>query len=202
MIPLPTDPYTKLAASAAIAVWEFLVGVPKAVWLCLLAAAAIWLTANVSYEQGQKSKDQEWKAKIAKANRKIEQLNNQLANISPKVERVVETRIVTVEAKAKIIKEKVPYYVPIDSPPLPGGFRLLHDAAAGQTDPPDSSAAASAAAVSAQDAAATVIDNYAAASKNAALVEGWQLWWQQLKQACEGSDACAVNPPATGAGKD
>lgn len=65
-------------------------------------------------------------------------------------------RIVTV---THTITKEVPVYVPSDSCELPGGFRLLHDAAAhGQL--PDPAGIPDAAAVPAQDAAATVADNY------------------------------------------
>ncbi len=62
---------------------------------------------------------------------------------------------------ADIIKE-VPVYVPTDSNrcALPGGWRLLHDAAAGDYLP-DATSIADAPPADAQTAAATVADNYA-----------------------------------------
>jgi hypothetical protein len=74
------------------------------------------------------------------------------------VEKAAQERVVYRD----IIRE-VPKYVPSDLPMLPGGFRVLHDAAAtGRALPEDGdSSRVDAAAVSPQDVAGTVTDNYA-----------------------------------------
>lgn len=78
------------------------------------------------------------------------------------------------EAGQTIIKE-VPVYVPADSPALPGGFRLLHDAAAtGQL--PDTAGSADAPAVPAQDATETVAGNYLTCRENAEQLMALQEW--------------------------
>lgn len=73
-----------------------------------------------------------------------------------------------------ILKE-VRIYVPTDSPPLPGGFRVLHDAAAAG-EVPDPARIPHAAPVAADAAAETVAANYGACRLNAVRLQGMQEW--------------------------
>ena len=84
-------------------------------------------------------------------------------------------RIRLVREQGETLIKEVPIYVPSDSCELPGGFRVLHDAATGsvQADP---ARAADAPPVSAQDVAATVVANYTGCRENAELVESLQDW--------------------------
>ena len=86
---------------------------------------------------------------------------------------VVQERIKTV---TKTLIQKVPVYVPNTSCPLPGGFRLLHDAAATDGQLSRTTSLADAAPVAAQDAAELVIENYGIARTNAARLVGLQEW--------------------------
>ena len=67
-------------------------------------------------------------------------------------------RIKVVRQRGADVVKEVTKYVPSDSCPLPGGFRLLHDAAARGV--PLGPGVTDARAVPAQDAAATVTSNY------------------------------------------
>lgn len=78
----------------------------------------------------------------------------------------------------KTITKEVPVYVPSDSCPLPGGFRVLHDAAA-HGEVPEPARSADAAAVPAQDAAATVADNYGTCRETAQRLTDLQEWIRQ-----------------------
>lgn len=85
-------------------------------------------------------------------------------------------RIQVVREKAKTIVKEVPVYVPLDSCDLPGGFRVLHDAAATGSDLPDAASLADAAAAPAQDVAETVAENYSACheiSERLSALQGW-----------------------------
>lgn len=73
-----------------------------------------------------------------------------------------------------IIKE-VPVYVPASTSDLPGGFRVLHDAAA-TGGVPDSSRIPDAAAVPAQDFANTFVLNYGICRDTAIRLRGMQEW--------------------------
>ncbi|RKQ61245.1 hypothetical protein C8E02_1012 [Vogesella indigofera] len=98
-------------------------------------------------------------------------------------------RVRTVHVAGETIIKEVPVYVPSDSPALPGGFRVHHDAAAlGELpDPalgelPDPARVADAAAVPAQDVAATVAANYLTCHENAEQLTALQEWVREQSQ--------------------
>ena len=84
-------------------------------------------------------------------------------------------RLRTVRIAGETLVKEVPVYVPLDTAPLPGGWRLLHDAAA-RAELPDPAASADAAPVPAQDAAATVAGNYLACHEQAEQLTALQDW--------------------------
>lgn len=93
---------------------------------------------------------------------------------------VVQEKIRTV---FKTITKEVPIYVQATDPPMSGGFRVLHDAAANGILP-DASRIAHAAPAPAQTVAATVAGNYEACLANAAdltLLQEWVAKQKQLK---------------------
>lgn len=104
-----------------------------------------------------------------------------LAEPAAAQEAAVQVQIRTV---TKTLIEKVPVYVKVNDCPLPGGFRLLHDAAAANVEVPGPASVADAAAVPAQDAAELVLENYGICHANAARLVGLQGWvraQQELK---------------------
>lgn len=81
-------------------------------------------------------------------------------------------KIVTV---TKTIIKQVPIYVKNTDCPMPGGFRVLHDAAAnGQV--PDPAAVADAASAAAADVASTVATNYGTCHEVAQRLTDLQAW--------------------------
>ncbi len=84
-------------------------------------------------------------------------------------------RVQTVYVQGETIIKEVPIYVPSDTPDLPAGFRVLHDAAA-SGELPDPSRIADAAPVPAQDAARTVIGNYTTCRATAEQLIALQDW--------------------------
>lgn len=108
---------------------------------------------------GSTATQEQWDAeKLAQAVRVAETKTAQ-AETAVKVVTEYVDRIQVVREKGDTIIKKVPVYVPTDSCSLPGGFRVLHDAAAANTLP-DSTRVADAPAADAQTVAATVADNY------------------------------------------
>lgn len=85
---------------------------------------------------------------------------------------VIQTRIRTV---TETITKEIPVYVKADACSLPGGYRVLHDAAA-SSEVPDPARIPDAATVPAQDIAATVVFNYGACISNAERLKGLQEW--------------------------
>lgn len=92
--------------------------------------------------------------------------------ISQKQE-VAQAKVRTV---TKTLIEKVNVYVPLDSCPLPAGFRSLHDAAAANVQIPDAAAIADDSAVPAQAVAETVVTNYGTCHETATRLSGLQDW--------------------------
>lgn len=168
----------------------FLRAIPPAVWFTLALLIGLWLFGNSRYEAGRRFELDKAAAAEAKRKQQVAELAFDLSLASSRVEVRTVTRIERGATITKTITQKVPYYVPSDTADLPGGFRLLHDAAALATDPAPASAIADAAPVPAQDAAATVVENYGIAHRNAITVEAWQEWWKAVDLACKKSDVC------------
>lgn len=89
-----------------------------------------------------------------------------------------KARIVTV---TKEIVREVPVLVPAGTPPLPGGWRVLHDAAA-EGVPADPASGADAAPVGAAEAAETVVENYGACRDTADQLARLQEWIRGVMQ--------------------
>jgi hypothetical protein len=90
-------------------------------------------------------------------------------------------RVKVVEGRTRTIIKEVPVYVPADSPLLPPGYRVLHDAAA-EGVIPDPARIADAAPVPAQDAASGVIDNYGTCHANAEQLTALQEWIREQEK--------------------
>jgi hypothetical protein len=68
-----------------------------------------------------------------------------------------------IKVVTSVIRERVEVYVPSDTPDLPAGWRVLHDAAATGREPdPSAAGGPDAATVPVKDAAETVAENYGA----------------------------------------
>ncbi len=91
----------------------------------------------------------------------------------------IETKYLPQIARQQVITEtilkEVPIYVPTSTADLPGGFRVLHDAAATGSIP-DPARIADAAAVPAQGAAETIAGNYGACRADQIKLIGLQEW--------------------------
>jgi hypothetical protein len=98
------------------------------------------------------------------------------------VEREVVKTVSDVQVVTETIIKEVPVYVQADLPPLPAGFRVLHDAAA-RGEVPQPAAIPDAAAVAPAAAARTIVTNYGACLENAERLRAFQQWATQQIQA-------------------
>lgn len=151
--------------------WLFLAGLMAA----LIVGYGAWATRQqaIGYERAH----DEFRAQATRT-------DLQRARLAEPVVIAQEAAQVRIRTVTKTLIEKVPVYVPLDACPLPGGFRLLHDAAATDGVLPDPAGRLDAGAVPAQDAAATVVENYGIARANAAQLVWLQAWvraQQELK---------------------
>ena len=142
--------------------------------LFVIAVAAATL-ALASYHLGASRVQTKWdaeKSRVAIATAKTEVAQ---AQVTTRVVTQYVDRVKTVRERGQTIVNEVPIYVPSDSAcDLPAGFRLLHDAAAGELPVP--AGTADAASVSAQTVAATVAENYATHHATAGQLEALQQW--------------------------
>lgn len=149
-------------------------------WLLYIALAlALWAGYQAWVGHQRELGREEVRAEFA---RQAQAADQKREVVTQTVEREVVKVVEQIAVVTETITKEVPVYVPLDSPALPAGFRVLHDAAArGQV--PDPSAIPDAAAVAAQDAAATVAANYGACIDSAARLKAWQTWATEQLQA-------------------
>ncbi|MRR50791.1 MAG: hypothetical protein EG825_07710 [Rhodocyclaceae bacterium] len=146
-------------------------------WLTLLAlVAAAGLTGWI---KGAASVQDEWDLANAKTTDAIATAKAARAEQTVQVVTRYVDRIKTVTIASDQLFREIPRYVTPDDYPLPGGFRVLHDAAvAGRV--PDPAGAAYAAPVAAADATRTVISNYAACQQNTEQLIALQDWINRM----------------------
>lgn len=143
------------------------------------------------YEAGQASTQAKWDKAVERGKAEVERLRLAAGKVTTVTEVKYIDRVKVIREKGDEIVRQVPVFVPAGSSDLPGGFRLLHDAAARNVALPEAGAIADAAGVPAQDVAATVAGNYAICHETAQRLTSLQEW--VLKQ-------CKANPPPEGCG--
>ncbi len=163
------------------------------VLVCLLVLAGVRIHAygEARYEAGQAQVQGKWDKAVERGRTRLEELRAAASQVTVRTEKVYVDRIKTIREKGDAIVRKVPVFVPAGSCDLPGGFRLLHDAAAGGEPVPDPADIPDAAPVPAQEAAATVTGNYSTCQQTSQQLVSLQDWVRQQ---------CKANPPAEGCG--
>lgn len=101
--------------------------------------------------------------------------NTQRAAVAPPIAAKHEAAVVQIRTVTKTILKEVPVYVKATDCPMPGGFRVLHDAAADGRIP-EPAGIADAAAVPADVAAGTVAENYGLCHETAERLTALQSW--------------------------
>ncbi len=163
--------------------------IPAWVWVGLaLMAAGLWY-GHLRYKAGEASTQVKWDKAIAAGQVELARLKAEAGKITVKTETVYVDRIKTIREKGDAIVREVPVFVPAGACTLPGGFRLLHDAAAGGQSLPDRAGIADAAPIDAQVVATTVAVNYGTCHETSARLTGLQDWVRAQ---------CKINPPAEG----
>jgi len=138
----------------------------------LALAAAVFATGWV---KGASQVQARWDAATGIQTVAVATVKQRQAEATVQVVTQYVDRVHTVREVGQTIIKEVPVYVPADSPALPGGFRLLHDAAV-RGELPDATGVADAPAVPAQDLAATIAANYLSCRENAEQLTALQAW--------------------------
>lgn len=176
---------------AAIAVAILLAAVFAAGWAAYNHAIDVGRQLGAAAVQGK------WDVERAAMREEIEALKLIQGKITTIVETQYLDRVRVIREQGQTIIKEVTKYVPIDTPALPGGFRLYHDAAASGSALPDPAGIADAAPVAAQDLAVTVAANYETCRANAATIEAWQDWATQQAKATGTAAARSSEGPAS-----
>lgn len=169
--------------------WRFLRGVPWQAWLVVALLLVGWRYGEHRYAAGKADVQAKWDKQKLVDEAAASKLRTAANRVSTKIVTQYVDRVRVVREKSHAIAQQVPAFVPAGLPDLPGGWRLLHDAAAanepiaGGADPDD------AAPVPVATAAATVVDNYGADHKTAARLMSLQDWVYAQ---------CQKNPPPEG----
>ena len=151
-------------------------------WLLYAAlAGALWLGYTTWREHQRELGREEMRAEFM---RQAQAADAKREAVTQVVEREVVKVVKQIEVVTETIVKEVPVYVQADATPLPGGFRVLHDAAA-RGEVPDPAAVADAATVPAQDLARTIAENYGACradQERLSALQGWVRAQQDLRQ--------------------
>lgn len=173
--------------------------IPWQVWACAGLVALLVGAGWKLYDLGQDHKQAEWDAAVERGKVILRNMQTNQGTVTTKVVTETVEKIKVVKEKGDVIVKTVKVLVPSDSCPLPGGFRVLHDAAAANTIP-DTSQGATAEPVPAQTAATTVTENYTTCNAAIADLQGLRQWVTRHHQVyldqCKASPAlCNVDTP-------
>ncbi len=148
-------------------------------WLALLTLAGTLLA--VGWVKGASHEQAKADAANLSATARTAIVRQRQAEATVQVLTQYVDRVRTVHVAGETIIKEVPVYVPSDSPALPGGFRVHHDAAA-LGELPDPARVADADPAPAQDVAATVAANYLTCLENAEQLTALQEWVIKQRQ--------------------
>ena len=164
----------------------FLLG-PIGRWL--MVAALIAASYGAAYVKGRSDgydkRDAIAQAMLAEQDRLSAKLAANRAKITERIVIEYKDRVRVVREKGEEVIREVERLVPMGSCDLPGGWRVLHDAAA-EGRFPESAERIASAAVPAQDAARTVAANYAVCRETAERLTSLQDWAIQQHELSKG----------------
>lgn len=151
-------------------------------WAAL--AAIVAAAAFAGWVKGAASVKSDWDEANAVALARVDAIRVVQGEITKQVVTEYRDRIKVIRETGQTIIKEVPIYVPVDSCQLPGGFRVLHDAAA-RGELPDPSAGANAAPVPASDVAVTTSTNYTGCRETIEQLNKFQQWAAGVAAATE-----------------
>lgn len=156
--------------------------------LVALIVMAVW--GWFAYTSGARSVQHEWDQERVVVAERIAELERAAGKVTVATVTEYVDRVRVIYSQGETIIKEVPVYVSSDLPLLPGGFRLLHDAAAGGYLPaaPDPSGPQPAP-VAPGTVAATVANNYAEHYRCLATVDGLRRLYEGVRDAARNGQA-------------
>lgn len=149
----------------------------KAIFITIIGL--ILLSFAILYSK--KSSDlKEAQAQIAALEVIAENAKKRAKEVKTEVVTEYVDRVKIVKEKGSVIEKQIPVYIPVGTPDLPGGFRLLHDAAATSSPVAEAPERANAAPVPVEDATRTVAQNYEQCHVAYERVRAWERYFDGL----------------------
>lgn len=158
--------------------WLPVISAAKKIPWPVYAGAGLFVAFFLTFKLGQHDRQKDWDASIAKGKVIVEQLKKDAKKINTVIDTQWHERTEYIYVKGDTIVKEIPKYIPVDTPDLPGGFRVLHDAAATSTVP-GSSSGIEAAPVRVKDAAETITVNYTQCLVWREEVVAWRQWYSE-----------------------
>lgn len=152
--------------------------IPYQVYLLIGAGILFWLYGVWQYNKGQDETQKRWDLSVERGKVLVEQLEKNSLTVNMIVDTQFKTRVEYIQGATKTIVKEIPIYIPVDTPDLPAGFRVLHDAAA-LAEVPTTSGSIEAAPVPVRTAAETITLNYQQCHLWRSEVEAWRVWYQE-----------------------
>lgn len=152
--------------------------IPWQIWVCAGVLVAGYSWGEFRYHEGKQEVQTAWDDAVRQAKQTTKNLSHDQKEITKGVTTVYVDRVKVIHEKADTIIKYIPKYIPDGSCMLPGGFRLLHDAAATNTIP-EAPGGVDDIPVSAQEATATVTENYATCQVIRSNLISLQTWVSQ-----------------------
>lgn len=146
-------PFAALTLGAAVK------KIPRQVWFCLGIILLLGCSHWYAFHRGEAKVQDRWDLAIERGKELVKGLKEKQGAIETQVVIKYVDRVKVIHEKAKTIEKLVPIYIPADTPDLPAGFRVLHDAAATNTVPEPTSGIG-AFPVAVKDVATTLNFNY------------------------------------------
>lgn len=155
--------------------------IPYQLYLLVGVLLSFWLYGVWQYQQGQKSVQDQWDESRKLGQAIVKDLELRANAVVSIIEHQVTTETRVIHEKADVIIREIPRYIPVDTPDLPGGFRLLHDAAASSKVPSEADLPGQPVGVA--EVTRTVTLNYSTCLQWKAELDGWDLWHQEQSLA-------------------
>lgn len=133
------------------------------------------------YHQGASKVKSDWNASIERGKSVVKELKNRQGLVFYKVLIQHVDKVRVIKERGETVEKLIPVYLPSDQL-LPGGFRVLHDAAATSTIP-GTTEGANAESVPITEATRTIVQNYQTCHLAIQDLASLRLWIQENRQA-------------------
>lgn len=155
--------------------------IPREVYAFGVLMILLGLLGLKVYHLGQDNIQAKWDASVARGRKAVNELKQKQVVITTKIVTRTVEKVKVIREKGEVRIKQIPVYIPVDSPDLPGGFRLLHDAAAANAIPEVPGTFAER--VPLRTATETIDRNYQTCHRAIEELTGLRQWVQEQREA-------------------